>query len=53
VVDARSTRGELESDFQLNVSEHGDDHAAAGTLGKGGNKLQLTTDHGTIEIRKG
>ena len=53
VVDARSTRGELESDFPLNVTKNGDDHVAEGTVGKGGYKLQLTTDHGTIEIRKG
>jgi len=52
-VDARSSRGELESDFPLNVTKNGDDHVAEGTVGKGGNKLQLTTDHGTIEIRKG
>lgn len=52
-VDARSTRGEFESDFSLNVTKNGDDRVAQGSLGKGGNKLQLTTDHGTIEIRKG
>jgi DUF4097 and DUF4098 domain-containing protein YvlB len=52
-VDARSTRGELETDFPLNVTRTGDDRVAQGNLGKGGNKLQLTTDHGTIEIRKG
>ncbi|MBV9145682.1 MAG: DUF4097 family beta strand repeat protein [Acidobacteria bacterium] len=52
-VDARSSRGELESDFDLKVTKTGEDHVAEGTVGKGGNKLQLTTDHGTIEIRKG
>jgi len=52
-VDARSTRGELETDFPLNISEQGPDRTTTGTLGKGGSKLQLTTDHGTIEIRKG
>ena len=52
-VEARSSRGELESDFPLNVTRNGDDHVAEGNLGKGGKKLQLTTDHGTIEIRKG
>jgi DUF4097 and DUF4098 domain-containing protein YvlB len=51
-VDARSSRGELESDFQLSVTKTGEDRVAAGNIGKGGNKLQLTTDHGTIEIRK-
>ena len=52
-VDARSSRGELESDFPLNVTRNGDDRVAQGSVGKGGNKLQLTTDHGSIEIRKG
>jgi DUF4097 and DUF4098 domain-containing protein YvlB len=52
-VNARSSRGELESDFELNVTKTGDDRVAQGNVGKGGNKLQLTTDHGTIEIRKG
>lgn len=52
-VEARSTRGELETDFPLNVTEQGPDRTTTGTLGKGGSKLQLTTDHGTIEIRKG
>jgi DUF4097 and DUF4098 domain-containing protein YvlB len=52
-VDARSSRGELESDFPLDVTKNGDDRVAQGNVGKGGNKLQLTTDHGAIEIRKG
>lgn len=52
-VEARSSRGELESDFPLNITKTGDDHSAEGNVGKGGKKLQLTTDHGTIEIRKG
>jgi DUF4097 and DUF4098 domain-containing protein YvlB len=52
-VAARSSRGELESDFPLNVTKNGDDHVAEGNVGKGGKKLQLTTDHGSIEIRKG
>ena len=50
---ARSSRGELESDLPLNVTRTGDDRVAQGNVGKGANKLQLTTDHGTIEIRKG
>jgi DUF4097 and DUF4098 domain-containing protein YvlB len=52
-VDARSSRGELEDDFDLKVTKNGEDRVAQGNVGKGGNKLQLTTDHGTIEIRKG
>lgn len=52
-VDARSSRGELEDDFNLSVSKNGEDRVAQGSIGKAGNRLQLTTDHGTIEIRKG
>jgi hypothetical protein len=52
-VDARSSRGEFETDFPLNETKTGDDHVVQGNVGKGGSKLQLTTDHGTIEIRKG
>jgi DUF4097 and DUF4098 domain-containing protein YvlB len=52
-VEARSSRGELESDFDLKVTKTGEDRVAEGSVGKGGNRLQLTTDHGTIEIRKG
>ncbi len=52
-VDARSSRGEFDSDFSLNVTKSGDAQVAEGNVGKGGSKLQLTTDHGSIEIRKG
>jgi DUF4097 and DUF4098 domain-containing protein YvlB len=52
-IDARSSRGELESDFPLTINQQGEDHVAQGNLGKGGSKLQLTTDHGLIEVRKG
>lgn len=52
-VEARSTRGELETDFPLSITEQGQDRTTHGEVGKGGSKLQLTTDHGTIEIRKG
>lgn len=52
-VNARSTRGDFDSDFQFKVSEEGDSHTAEGKLGNGSNRLDLTTDHGTIEIRKG
>ncbi|HET9741763.1 MAG TPA: DUF4097 family beta strand repeat-containing protein [Terriglobales bacterium] len=52
-VNARSTRGDFDSDFQFKVSEEGDNHIAEGKLGNGSNRLDLTTDHGTIEIRKG
>ena len=53
VVDARSSRGEFETDFPLSETKSGEDHIVQGTLGKGGARLQLTTDHGSIEIRKG
>jgi DUF4097 and DUF4098 domain-containing protein YvlB len=51
-VDARTDHGEIESDFDLTKSDHGHETTLNGTIGKGGPRIQLTTDHGTIEIRK-
>ena len=53
VVDARARRGDLESDFDLSRSEDRGETHATGTIGKGGLKLQLNNEYGTIEIRKG
>ena len=52
-VDARSSHGDIESDFDLSKDETGHQTTAVGNIGKGGPKLQLSTDHGVIEIRKG
>jgi len=50
-VDARSTGGEIETDFSsLKVD---DSRAmASGTVGNGGPRIVLNNEHGTIEIRK-
>jgi DUF4097 and DUF4098 domain-containing protein YvlB len=52
-VDARSNHGDIETDFELSKDESGHQTTAVGNIGKGGPKLQLSTDHGVIEIRKG
>jgi len=52
-VDARSNHGDIETDFELAKEEAGHQTTATGNIGKGGPKLQLSTDHGVIEIRKG
>ena len=52
-VDARSNHGDIETDFELAKEESGHQTTASGNIGKGGPRLQLSTDHGVIEIRKG
>lgn len=52
-VDARSNHGDVETDFELAKEESGHQTTASGNIGKGGPRLQLSTDHGVIEIRKG
>ncbi|HEX7961839.1 MAG TPA: DUF4097 family beta strand repeat-containing protein [Terriglobales bacterium] len=52
-VDARSNHGDIETDFELAKEESGHQTSATGNIGKGGPRLQLSTDHGVIEIRKG
>ncbi len=53
VVDARTRRGEIETDFDL--AKTGDGHLesrATGTVNKGGPKITLNNENGVIEIRK-
>jgi hypothetical protein len=52
-VEARVQRGDLETDFDLQQQSQRQDHSASGNIGKGSNRLQLSTDRATIEIRKG
>jgi hypothetical protein len=52
-VQATSRKGEAETDFELNKQEENNDARISGTIGKGGPRLELDTEHGTIEIRKG
>jgi DUF4097 and DUF4098 domain-containing protein YvlB len=51
-VDAESNYGNIESDFDLTVSNNKRDTSARGTVGKGGPQIRLRTDRGTIQIRK-
>jgi Putative adhesin len=44
---------DLETDFPLQTSTSGDRRRLEGTVGKGGVKLELTTSHGNLELKKG
>jgi hypothetical protein len=44
---------DLETDFPLQVTTSGDQKQVAGTVGRGGVKLDLATTHGNLELRKG
>ncbi|HLJ91438.1 MAG TPA: DUF4097 family beta strand repeat-containing protein [Candidatus Angelobacter sp.] len=51
-VEAQSDGGEIQSDFSLNIN-NGDSRATAkGTIGKGGPKIRLKTERGTIQLSK-
>jgi len=52
-VEAESHHGEIESDFDLKTETREHDSRASGVIGKGGPRLQLSTDHSSIQIRKG
>jgi len=53
-VDARTSNGDIETDFQsLNVDSHNDQSVATGTVGSGGPHLVFNNEHGDIEIKKG
>lgn len=52
-LEASTRRGEIHSDFsELNVQNSSHESVANGTVGKGGKKLQLTTEHADIDIRQ-
>jgi DUF4097 and DUF4098 domain-containing protein YvlB len=44
---------DLETDFPLQTSNSGDRRTLQGTVGHGGVKLELTTSHGNLELKKG
>jgi DUF4097 and DUF4098 domain-containing protein YvlB len=44
---------DLETDFPLQVQTSGDQKQISGTVGRGGVKLDLSTTHGNLELRKG
>ena len=53
-LDAHATRGEISSDFSgVNVENRTHDSRATGAVGNGGPQIQLSTERGDIEIRKG
>jgi len=53
-LEAHTTRGEISSDFTgVNVQSHARGAQATGAIGSGGPQIQLSTDRGDIEIRKG
>jgi hypothetical protein len=53
-VSANTTEDDdLETDFSLGVTTSGDQKQVAGTVGHGGVKLDLSTTHGNLELRKG
>jgi DUF4097 and DUF4098 domain-containing protein YvlB len=53
-LDAHASRGEISSDFPgLKVENRGHDSQARGSVGSGGPQIQLSTERGDIEIRRG
>ncbi len=52
-VDASSVRGEIESEFDLNQAQNqGHEAHYTGNVGKGGPRVQVRNDHGTIHLNK-
>lgn len=43
----------IRTDFPLNISKSGARQTLSGTVGNGGVQLELNTDHGNLELRKG
>ncbi|HVW78030.1 MAG TPA: DUF4097 family beta strand repeat-containing protein [Alloacidobacterium sp.] len=51
-INASNADGELHTDFPLAMTNSGDRKTAQGQVGNGGPHLELTTNHGDIQIRK-
>jgi DUF4097 and DUF4098 domain-containing protein YvlB len=51
-VDASTQKGEVQSDFGLNVTTHNGNTTATGQVGSGGPKIQINSQHGDVSIRK-
>jgi DUF4097 and DUF4098 domain-containing protein YvlB len=52
-VDARTDRGEIETDFpSIQVRSEHNSHYASGTVGSGGPQVKLTNDRGDVQIRQ-
>ena len=53
-VEARTRRGEIESDFEeIKVDNHDNQSSASGSIGTNGPRLVMNCENGRIEIRKG
>ncbi len=53
VTGSTSTDEAVRTDFPLKMSTQGDRQMLNGTIGQGGVRLELDTDHGNLELRKG
>ncbi|HEX5236505.1 MAG TPA: DUF4097 family beta strand repeat-containing protein [Silvibacterium sp.] len=54
IVTASTTQDDdLQTDFPLDVTTSGDEKRISGMVGHGGTKLDLSTTHGNLELRKG
>ena len=42
----------MQSDFNVNLDNSGNNATATGAVGNGGPQVRLRADHGTIQIRK-
>jgi DUF4097 and DUF4098 domain-containing protein YvlB len=51
-LDASARGGDIETDFDVQVQNQHREAVAMTTVGKGGPKVELKTEHGTIEIKK-
>ena len=53
-LEASARNGEIQSDFsEVHVQNQGSQAMANGSVGAGGKRVQLTTEHADIEIRRG
>src|SRR5581483_8573561 len=54
-IEANARGGDIESDFpEIKIDKSSEENrVASGTVGAGGRKIQLSTEHADIEIRKG
>jgi hypothetical protein len=51
-VDATANRGEISTDFDLKQTDDNHEARASGTVNKGGSRVQVRNEHGTINFRK-
>jgi DUF4097 and DUF4098 domain-containing protein YvlB len=51
-MDARTDKGEISSDFELSTARDGDRLQATGVVNKGGAKVAVLVEHGTIHLRR-